>query len=1197
MNYDGEVKVVGGNVSTTDVTIDPYRATVTGTSVTNQRATYGTNNSPEPEVLDFSVNGDSNYIVYDKAQHVIEISAIDFNNGVGIIKINKRMPFNEVELIDTINVDYYLLNSLLNLGFSREDIYRLVTGEISIEDDYCVAVMENHRVEQENNNHELAKIKVSQESETIERSMVSGLTDYDGNPIPVSSFEELQEWVDDEKERLKNLETDDNLGFMYKCFVTGEETYPCGNDEVLRWVTTYSDTTEINVANNLYGSTGGLEALTRQGVFTIYAKIVPGDVSGEVKVVGYYISTDKPPKPRGPYDSQISFDDYMKVNADVYAPILEYIELPTEGNVIKDTTVDNEYTARMEYLDDISKTGYAMERERDYYINYEYKLTDPYYERFNYWNENFDTSFMDDLDLITVQSMTCCELDTSEENVLAIYGFLSGADGFDTGNKINGVVYRFYRGMPCGSTYGVGMFDQFFCYYDACTPEMQEQIKRTVKIVYNQSGVDGLYDYFYAFIEHNYNMIPALEQARLEAKDSLLWDTLGLIPDKFFDGIETLRVAGAELENGRDDIYQFVPNNTYEMRKQIMSEIIVERYGEAAGQWYDFGVGAMEFGVQIAASTISTVLTGTPIFGLLPTVGLNSFSDTYKSASARGLPPGACWGEALVASTVECYFSNLAMNTMIKGESLLAAGLSEAGEETFSMVVNELVDVCLFGGENSTRALAIKQYMDSGYTETEAIAMYNNSFFDSILKTAGLSFAMGFLFKGGINIAGEAYVGIKNVFNSKGIDTNKVITLAEMFSELDQKTRDEILTEYENRYSSEGGNWFENHLGDLEVIVDSYWQAKPNTTMYDYKKTGKRLPQWASEQSVTRGQNAVYQFESINGSTELSETKALWSDTLENDYNYDLSSAEGIKAAESIQIYYEGRVFQEVDNNVYDTIKSYNNPSAKINIESYTINTDGTMSVVYTIDGTTSLRTLSKFETSEIFGKSYETAGLDTMDIILHYEENIPNVGTNRSYKYEALVNYNSAKEVVGHMTSSDIEEYEATWQDKVSIDESGNEYNFGFFTTEENIAQYAGDGHEIGYLNKQDGTRTQWAFSMSSLKTNLLTIEINGNKLTPDMVRNMSDVEIQHLAEQVIAIPKGSFDGKTLVFVAGDRDIDITNMTSNSLEGANNYYSAYGRTAGNLFEADVGMVDINDSEIAKLQSDGIREMFITILS
>jgi len=1177
MNYDGEVKLVGSNVNT-NITIDPYHANVSQANGTNQTTAYSATNVVETESLDLSVDGD--LIDLDLSRHGVR--SVDSSDSSSVkLEVWERSG----RLVSTIDLPKFIYENYSKMGFTDVDIYRMCTGQFNYDSRYYHDKFENYLNDD-----------AEQYASNYESLMVSGLTDYDGNPIPVSSFEELQEWVDDEKERLTNLETDDNLGFMYKCFVTGEETYPCGNDEVLKWVTTNSDTTEINVNNNLYGS-GGLKRDTELGIVTIYKKYFHSP-TGEWECAGYYISTE----PRNWRDNPITFDEYMEENKDVYAPIEEFIEAPAEGNVIRDTTVDNEYNARMEYLNELGETGTLMEKERDYYINYEYKLSNPYYDQYDFWDPNFDTSFMNDLDTYETNSIaggsTTYVVETKEENALAIYGVLMGAEGFsDKGGLTGQSEGRYFRGNGIASVNFVGMFDQFFTYYDACTPEKQAEIQRNVKIIYNQSGVDGLYQYFYDFIEHNYNMIPALEQARLEGKDSLFWDTLGLVPDKFMDGIETLRVAAAELGNGRDPIYKFVPNNTYEMRHQIMSGIIVDRYGEAAGQWYDFGVGAMEFGVQIAASTISTVLTGTPIFGLLPTVGLNSFSDTYKSASARGLPPGACWGEALVASTVECYFSNLAMNTMIKGESLLAAGLSEAGEETFSMVVNELVDVCLFGGENSTRALAIKQYMDSGYTETEAIAMYNNSFFDSILKTAGLSFAMGFLFKGGINIAGEAYVGIKNVFNSKGIDTNKVITLAEMFSELDQKTRDEILTEYENRYSSEGGNWFENHLGDLEVIVDSYWQAKPNTTMYDYKKTGKRLPQWASEQSVTRGQNAVYQFESINGSTELSETKALWSDTLENDYNYDLSSAEGIKAAESIQIYYEGRVFQEVDNNVYDTIKSYNNPSAKINIESYTINTDGTMSVVYTIDGTTSLRTLSKFETSEIFGKSYETAGLDTMDIILHYEENIPNVGTNRSYKYEALVNYNSAKEVVGHMTSSDIEEYEATWQDKVSIDESGNEYNFGFFTTEENIAQYAGDGHEIGYLNKQDGTRTQWAFSMSSLKTNLLTIEINGNKLTPDMVRNMSDVEIQHLAEQVIAIPKGSFDGKTLVFVAGDRDIDITNMTSNSLEGANNYYSAYGRTAGNLFEADVGMVDINDSEIAKLQSDGIREMFITILS
>lgn len=47
--------------------------------------------------------------------------------------------------------------------------------------------------------------------------------------------------------------------------------------------------------------------------------------------------------------------------------------------------------------------------------------------------------------------------------------------------------------------------------------------------------------------------------------------------------------------------------------------------------------------------------------------------------------------------------------------------------------------------------------------------------------------------------------------------------------------------------------------------------------------------------------------------------------------------------------------------------------------------------------------------------------------------------------------------------------------------------------------------------------------------------------------------------------------------------------MTSNSLEGANDYYTAYGRTAGNLFEADVGAVDTEMPDIKKIDIKGIK--------
>lgn len=53
--------------------------------------------------------------------------------------------------------------------------------------------------------------------------------------------------------------------------------------------------------------------------------------------------------------------------------------------------------------------------------------------------------------------------------------------------------------------------------------------------------------------------------------------------------------------------------------------------------------------------------------------------------------------------------------------------------------------------------------------------------------------------------------------------------------------------------------------------------------------------------------------------------------------------------------------------------------------------------------------------------------------------------------------------------------------------------------------------------------------------------------------------------------------------------------MTSNSLKGANDYYTAYGRTTENLFEADVGSVDVYDSTVTKKSINGIREICMKI--
>ena len=380
-----------------------------------------------------------------------------------------------------------------------------------------------------------------------------------------------------------------------------------------------------------------------------------------------------------------------------------------------------------------------------------------------------------------------------------------------------------------------------------------------------------------------------------------------------------------------------------------------------------------------------------------------------------------------------------------------------------------------------------------------------------------------------------------------------------------------------------------------------------NTTMFNFLKSGDRLPTWTSEANLQRAKKAISSYEKATNSKTLANMKQNYLDLLQDDYGYDLSSKEGISVSQSITKYCENRVCQQVENNIYDSIKGQYT-SGKVTIDSYSVNSDGTMSVNYTFtdkikssDGKTTevsktiVKKLSAFEVGEIFNSSFETVKSDVEGIILHYEEDIPDVGTNKSYKYESLVSYNSGKEVIEHMTESAIKDYEATWKKTFSIDETSNKYNFGFFTTKELIKQYSPDG-VIGYSN-QDGTKTQWALSIDSLKQKLSTMEYKGKKLTESSIKNMSDIEIQHLVEQLISVPIGSYDNKELVFIAGNENINRTNMTSNSILGANDLYVAYGQTAGNLYEADVGAVDLNNSKFKNMSIDNIRNMFIKLLT
>jgi len=824
MNYDGEVKLVGSNVNT-NITVGPYSASVTGARGTSQTTAYSTTNAVETESLDLSVNGD--FIDLDLSRHGVR--SVDSSDSSSVkLEVWERSG----RLVSTIELPKFVYDSYSKMGFTDIDIYKICAGQFNYDSRYYHDKFENYLNDD-----------AKQYASDYESLMLSGLTDYDGNPINVSSLEELYAWADAEEAKLKSSE----LGFLHKCFVTGEETYPCGNDEVLKWVTTnqIGGSTEINLGNNLYG-TNGLKHDSETGFITIYSKVVPGDVPGEFDVVGYYISSDNPPKPRGPYDSPITFDDYMKVNEDVYEPILAYIENPTEpGEVIIDTTVNSEYTGRMGHINGLRGAGELIAKESNYYSNYEYKYLNPYYDQYDYWDTNFDTSFMDGALAPNGNYGVQYLVETKEENAYAIYGVLMGEKGFSGGT---------YKGISINTPGGIGMYDQFFWYYNACTPEKQAEIQRNAKIIYNESGADGLYQYFYDFIEHNYNMIPALEQARLEGKDSLFWSTLGLVPDKFGDCLETINQAVTEAIYGDDPVHKFIPNDTYELRYQIMSEIIVNRYGEAAGAWYGFAVEGMNLTVDVVVAAISQVTTGTPLPGVILTRGVKTFSDTYKSAYDRGLSIGACWAEALVVSSVECYFSNLAMSLMINGNTITAAALSEAGETTFEMVVTEVVDIWL-GGENSMKELAIKQLVENGYDPATAEAMYNCNFVDSLIKNAGVAFAMSFCMKAGISFGKYGFNYIKsNWSNWFDGSVDAKVDINTKFNSLPPDVQQQIMSDFIKSHESEGLSLeeiYHRYSPELEMMIETYADNFDVTTATDNEIIAKVMEATSGKGSLS----------------------------------------------------------------------------------------------------------------------------------------------------------------------------------------------------------------------------------------------------------------------------------------------------------------------------------------------------------
>lgn len=572
--------------------------------------------------------------------------------------------------------------------------------------------------------------------------------------------------------------------------------------------------------------------------------------------------------------------------------------------------------------------------------------------------------------------------------------------------------------------------------------------------------------------------------------------------------------------------------------------------------WHTAGNVAGSTTGYVALSLLPGGKVTTAVTGGLSAMGSSSqrafdYDASYHEAFNVGLISGTMG--ALAGYGVGGGITNGAQTlAQVGGKAFLGAGISALepivnSVAEYAMYANEVVD------ENGNKVYdnMWDYYVDGG----------------GLLNT-GMAFGAGFI-SSGI----QSYKGYRT-FKYKG----------EFNANMNAMSDTERSAAWEDYYRQKYGDGVEHTSGpDIN---------KPKTTTYKTTREGTKLPQWTTPESLDRGRRTLSTFESMNGISESQSTKDLWADVLENEYGYNPSSLEGQKVTESLQTYYDNRLYQQIDNNVYDTVKS-NIPGAKV--KSYSINTDGTMRIEYIVGESTQTMTISKFEVDEILAKSYETAGMDTMNILLHFEENIPAVGTDRTFKYEVLNRYTSGEEVVGHMTPQDIAVYESIWSERIKIDGTDKEYNFGFFTTEENIIAYAENQHIIGYQNA-DGTKTQWGLSLSSLRGNLMDMEYNGQKITAEILENMTDEEIQHLAEKLIAVPEGSYDGKTLVFVAGNRDINRTNMTSNSLAGANDYYTAYGRTAGNLFEADVGAVDIKIPDIKKMDINEIRNMFITLI-
>lgn len=630
---------------------------------------------------------------------------------------------------------------------------------------------------------------------------------------------------------------------------------------------------------------------------------------------------------------------------------------------------------------------------------------------------------------------------------------------------------------------------------------------------------------------------------------------------------------------------------------------------------YELGSSVGNMLPPMLASAITTAITQNPALGaklgrLL--MGLSAYGNGKEELLQQDYDElTACFKSAIGALTevgLETFLGSIPGISKMEGsEKWICKVLSEGTEESVQYVVDALFDTIILGEDfsldfdelvksgvmgmfssgiiNAPRSLyvtykGVKTKIDVSRL-SKIYEYYSNGLWnfepDSQITESMIKYAAGD-YEGAAKVMKE--FGYRNIMSKLGFDNENVLN-ASKIADVDTKQQN---------------NNSEVPILDIDdEVINTEEKILPKS--YTYKKPGDRLPMWSNEKSIERGKNTVSSYKSIHSTTTTGDFIEGHVHMLESLYNHDMSSPDGIKLKEYISRFYSMQLYSTVENKIFDFIKVIHSEQSKVKINSYSLKNDGTMEVNFSVDGQVSTKVLAIPVVDAIIENSYKDANFVVEKIITQNEVRLSQKGKNKLFKYRALVENVSSEEVVNEMTEKDIQEYEDTWKNKVAIDETGKKYNFVFFTTQENIDQYAENGHIIGY-NNNGGTKTQWVMSLYSLNERLHTMKFNGNVLTVDLIKDMSDSEVQHLVEQVIAVEEGSYDNKKLCFIAGDRNITIENMTSNSKPGANDYYTVYGQTAEGVTEADAGAVDINDSEITiKSSMDEIRNVFTTLLS